>query len=60
MATDLEKGMKAETELREENDELRVDEDGVEDDTLSILTLTGPSGDTPFDLERFLRKAMVQ
>lgn len=60
METDLEKARKSEVESREEEGHLRVDNNGVEDDTLSTLTLTGPSGDTPFDLERFLRKAMKQ
>ena len=59
MEADLEKARKSEIESREEEGRLQVD-DGPADDTLSTLTLAGPSSDSPFDLERFLKKAMKQ
>lgn len=58
-SSDLEKSSKTELELREEDEGLDVEE-GAADDTLSALTMAAPSGEGPFDLERFLRKAMKQ
>ncbi|KAI0693726.1 pleiotropic drug resistance ABC transporter [Cytidiella melzeri] len=59
MSIESERGTKTEAELREEEGGLQVEEGSV-DDTLSNLTLTGPSSDEPFDLERYLRKTMLQ
>ena len=59
MEADLEKARKSETESGGEEGGIHI-EDGPADDTLSTLTLAGPSSDSPFDLERFLKKAMKQ